>query len=45
VLRRAQTPVLVVPVIGGAAQWHQNTFGEDAIGALAERTLTARTAA
>jgi len=45
VLRRAQTPVLVVPVIGGAAQWYENTFGEDAIGALAERTLTARTAA
>jgi nucleotide-binding universal stress UspA family protein len=45
VLRRAGTPVLVVPVIAGAQQWYENTFGEDAIGALAERTLTARTAA
>ena len=45
VLRRARTPVLVVPVIGGAEQWDENTFGEDAIRALAERSLTARTAA
>ena len=43
VLRRARTPVLVVPVIGGAEQWYENTFGEDAIRALAERSLTART--
>jgi nucleotide-binding universal stress UspA family protein len=45
VLRRARTPVLVVPVIGGAEQWYENTFGENASRALAERSLTARTAA
>ena len=45
VLRRARTPVLVIPVIGGAEQWYENTFGQEAIGALAEHTLTARTAA
>lgn len=36
VLRRARTPVLVVPVIGGAEQWYEGTFGEDAIRAFAE---------
>ena len=45
VLRRARTPVLVVPVVGGAEPWYENTFGEDAIRALAERSLTARAAA
>ena len=45
VLRRARTPVLVVPVVGGAEPWHENTFGEDATRAFAERFLTARAAA
>jgi nucleotide-binding universal stress UspA family protein len=45
VLRRARTPVLVVPVIGGAEQWDENTLDADAIRALAERSLTARAAA
>ena len=45
VLRRARAPVLVVPVIGGAQQWYEDTGGEDAIRAFAERSLTARTAA
>jgi nucleotide-binding universal stress UspA family protein len=37
VLRRAQTPVLVVRVTGGDQQWHADTFGEDANRALAGR--------
>ena len=45
VLRRARTPVLVVPVVGGAEPWHENTFGEGATRAFAERFLTARAAA
>jgi nucleotide-binding universal stress UspA family protein len=45
VLRRARTPVLVVPVIAGAEQWYENTFGENAIGGRAERSLSARSAA
>jgi nucleotide-binding universal stress UspA family protein len=45
VLRRARSPVLVVPVIGGAEPWYENTFGEDAGDAFAERSLAARAAA
>ena len=45
VLRRARMPVLVVPVTGGGEEWYEHTFGEVAIGALADRSGTARTAA
>jgi nucleotide-binding universal stress UspA family protein len=40
VLRRVRTPVLVVPVVGGAEPWHESTFGEDAICTLAEHAPT-----
>jgi nucleotide-binding universal stress UspA family protein len=45
VLRRARTPVLVVPVIGGGEEWSEHTFGEDAIRAAAGGSLLSRTAA
>ena len=45
VLRRARTPVLVVPVTGGTEQWDERTVREDAFAALAEPGLTARSAA
>ena len=45
VLRRARSPVLIVPVIGGAQHWYGAAGAEDAIRALAEGSLPARTAA
>ena len=45
VLRRARTPVLVVPVSGGTEKWDERTVREDAFAAFGGPVLTARSAA
>lgn len=44
VLRRAQTPVLIVPVVGGEEEWSEGTVAEDAIDGVSSE-FTARIAA
>lgn len=45
VLRRADTPVLVIPVTGAAERWSEDTMDEAVLGGLPTDSATARTAA
>ena len=45
VLRRAEVPVLVIPVVGGAEEWSEDTVGEDVLAGVPSQSWTARIAA
>ena len=45
VLRRAQVPVLVIPVVGGAEEWSEDAAGEGVMAGVRSQSRTAPIAA
>lgn len=45
VLRRAEVPVLVIPVVGGAEEWSEEAVGQDMTAGVPSRSTSVRSAA
>jgi hypothetical protein len=43
--RRAEVPVLVIPVVGGAEEWFEETVGQDMMAGVPSQSTTVRSAA